>query len=852
MDAPLPPGAPPPVLAVLPRLRAVLTEGNSAVLQAPPGAGKTTLVPPALMEEGWLGGRRMVLLEPRRVAARAAAGWMAAALGEAPGGRVGYRIRGDSRVGPRTRIEVVTEGILTRMLQDDPALEGTGLLLFDEFHERNLQGDLGLALALQSRELLRPDLRIVVMSATLDTGGVAALLGDAPVISTPGRSHPVEVHYRTRPRTGWIEPVAAATVRRVLEEHEGDVLVFLPGTGEIRRTEEALRDPPLPSHVDLLPLHGSLPGEVQDRALRPSPPGRRRVVLSTDLAESSVTLAGVRVVIDGGLSRVPRFDPRSGMTGLETIPVSRASAEQRAGRAGREGPGHCHRLWTEAEQATLPERSVPEILDADLAPLALELALRGVSDPGELRWMDPPPAGALAGARELLADLGALDERGVITPHGRAMASAGVHPRLAHLILASITRGAGDADVACDLAALLEERDLLRGDGPPDPDLSLRLALVRGEGVNVANLDRGTLHRIRGEGERLRRRFGVADGGGARGGKGSRGAPPRVDPLDVGRMLLLAYPDRVGLAREGRRGAFRLSGGRGAAVPIEHPLAGVSRLVAPRLMGGAGEDRVLLAAPVTEEAIREVLGHRIRRTERVEWDSRNDVVTALWEERLGALVLRAGSLHEPDPEALMEALMEGIRRSGGELLPWSAPSRSLLERVGFLHRLDPEEWPLLDPGVLMETLPEWLGPWLGGVRRMGQLSRLDMEQILLALLPHGSRERLERLAPATLEVPSGSRIPLDYGDPGGPVLAVRLQELFGLPETPRVAGGRVPVTLHLLSPARRPVQVTRDLASFWRSGYAEVRKELRARYPKHAWPEDPLTAEPLRGAKRRS
>jgi len=607
-------GGAPPVLAILPALREALAAGSPVVLQAPPGAGKTTLVPPALLEESWLAGQRMILLEPRRVAARAAAGWMAAALGEAPGGRVGYRIRGESRVGSATRIEVVTEGILTRMLQDDPALEGVGLLLFDEFHERNLQGDLGLALALQSRELLRPDLRIVVMSATLEMVGVSALLGDASVLSTPGRSFPVEIHYRSRPRTTRVEASAAAAVRVALDQDEGDVLVFLPGTGEIRRTVEALGDPPLPSTVDLLPLHGSLPGEAQDRALRPSPPGRRRVVLSTDLAETSVTLDGVRVVVDGGLARVPRFDPRSGMTGLETVVVSRSSAEQRAGRAGRTAPGRCYRLWTEGEQAALPERPVPEILDADLAPLALELALRGVGDPQELRWMDPPPPGTLAGARDLLAELGALDG-GVITPHGRAMATAGVHPRLAHLLLVAVGEGAEPGGLACDLAALLEERELIRGEGFADPDLPLRLAAVRGEGVHIPELDRGVLHRVRAEGVRLRKRFGVRE---VRRPGGSQG----VDPYEVGRLLLLAYPDRVAMARPGRRGAVRLSGGRGAFLPPEHPLAGADLLVAARLMGGTGEDRILLAAPVREGDIREGMGTRIHRVERVEWDPR--------------------------------------------------------------------------------------------------------------------------------------------------------------------------------------------------------------------------------------
>jgi ATP-dependent helicase HrpB len=834
-----------PVQEALPRLRAALQQERSAVLAAPPGAGKTTAVPLALLDEPWMTGKRMILLEPRRVAARAAAARMAEVLGEGVGRTVGFRIRGESRVGPLTRIEVVTEGILTRLLQDDPSLEGVGLVLFDEFHERSLHGDLGLALTLEARDLFSPDLRVLVMSATLETGPVASLLGGAPVVEAHGRSHPVEIRYRGRPWPGRVEGVVAPAIRRVLEEEEGDILVFLPGVGEIRRVEAALRGEGLPPGVELLPLHGSLPGEAQDRALRHLRGGGRRVVLSTDIAETSLTLEGVRVVVDAGLARIPRFDPRTGMTRLDTVRVSKTSADQRCGRAGRTAPGVCHRLWTVEEHAALPERGVPGILEADLASLALELAVWGVSDPGTLRWLDLPPAGSFAGARELLAGLGALDDAGAVTAHGRAIAAAGVHPRLAHLLLWARGEGNEVLQLASEVAAILEERDFVTGESSrDDPDLSLRVALVRGAPPGGVPVDRRGLERVRQESRRLMARMGGTSAG-------ARGAIGELDGEEVGRLLALAYPDRVAMARPGGRGRFLLAGGRGAFVPPGHPLAVAPFLVAARLLGQGAEDRILLAAPLNEEDLRSTFRERIRPEDRVEWDSASGGVLARREERFGALVLRAAPLPDPDPALLARALLEGIRATGPEALPWSEDAWRLVRRVAFVSAVEPGGWPDLSPPSLMASLEGWLLPWMTGFRRLGDLRGLDLERVLEGLLPPGWRPRLDRLAPPTLQVPSGSSVAVDYSDADSPVLAVRLQELFGLSETPRVGGGRVPVTLHLLSPARRPVQVTRDLASFWRSAYPEVRRELRARYPKHSWPEDPLRAEPVRGVPRK-
>lgn len=833
-----------PIEEAIPQLRDVLRAHTSAVLQAPPGAGKTTRVPLALLDEPWLEARRIVMLEPRRLAARAAAARMASTLGERVGETVGYRVRMDTRVGPRTRIEVVTEGVLTRLLQSDPTMQGVGLVVFDEFHERSLHADLGLALCLQARELLRDDLRILVMSATLDGGSVAALLGrdggagPAPIVTSEGKSYPVETRYRARPVEGWIEPLVARAVQDALESDPGDLLVFLPGAGEILRVQERLRDANLPVGVQVFPLYGNLSQEIQDRAIQPAPPGVRKVVLSTSIAETSLTIEGVRVVIDSGRMRVPRFDPRIGMSRLETITVSRASADQRRGRAGRVAPGVCYRLWTESEQHQLVPFSAPEILDADLAPLALDLALWGVSDPASLRWLDPPPGGAFAQARELLRELGALDALGSVTSHGRRMAELPLHPRLAHMILTA--ESLGRSGLACEMAALLAERDLFRRDGNiPDVDLRLRLDALHqvqrgGRGSAPGDpVDRGMARRIAEEARQLCRRAGVRDSGSDRG----------TDA--VGLLLALAFPDRIAQRRTGGGGRFLLRNGRGASLPGAQTLESSAYLVAAELDGQGKESRILLAAPIELQEMEEHFADQIQQLSTVGWDPEVQAVRARKREQLGALVLREGPLLDPEPEAVTDALLEGVEREGLQMLPWSREARQLQQRLIFLRRLD-ASWPDVSDASLAASLNEWLRPFVHGLRRRDDLQRLDLANVLLAQLPWERRRELDEQAPTHLEVPSGSRITIDYGDPQAPVLAVRLQEVFGLRETPRIARGRVPLTLHLLSPAQRPVQVTRDLASFWRSTYFEVKKDLKGRYPKHYWPEDPLQAAPTR------
>jgi len=817
-----------PVDEALPRLKAALEARSGVVLVAPPGAGKTTRVPLALLDAPWLGAAKIVMQEPRRLAARAAARRMAASLGETVGETVGYRVRFDTKVGPRTRIEVVTDGLFLRLLQADPALENVGCVIFDELHERGLDSDLSFALTREAQSALRPDLRIVAMSATLDPGPVAARLGGAEIVESQGRMFPVETRYLDREPMGRIEDTVASAVRRALGEEDGSALVFLPGVGEIRRVEERLRAASLGQEIDIAPLYGDLSPAEQDRAIAPSAAGRRKVVLATSIAETSLTIEGVRIVIDGGQMRVPRFSPRSGMTRLETVRVSQASADQRRGRAGRLSPGVCYRLWAEETQRGLLPFTPPEILDTDLASLALELAAWGVADATTLPWLTPPPPALLATARALLADLSAIDAASSITPHGRAMVRIGLHPRLAHLIVRG--RELGQGRIAALLVAILGERDFLRlPAGQRDADLRHRVDIA------LSGRRDGTLRMIQEAARRLMPRDGRDE------------AP---DLAMTGALLALAYPDRIGRRRPGAAGRYLLSGGRGAALPEGDPLGNEEFLVVADLDGSAQDSRIFLAAPITSDDIEELHGDRIVEERVVRWNARDGAVLARRRRRLGALVLEDKPLAVPDTEEMRVAMLEGVRQLGLAALPWSDELRSLRQRTAFLQHHD-KIWPDLSDAALLASIEDWLGPFLDGVSRRDHLARIDLSSALRARLPHSAQRQLDQLAPTHIEVPSGSRIAIDYSDPAEPALAVRLQEMFGLTDTPRIAGARVPLTVHLLSPARRPVQVTRDLASFWATGYKSVKAELKGRYPRHYWPDDPLIAEPTARARPR-
>jgi ATP-dependent helicase HrpB len=824
-----------PIEDVLPELKRTLESTSACVLEAPTGAGKTTMVPLALKDEPWLKGQKILMLEPRRVAARAAATRMADLIGEKLGETVGYRVRLDSRVGPKTRIEVLTEGLLTRRLQSDPALEGVGLVIFDEFHERSLSADLALALTLETQAALNEKLKVLVMSATLDGARVAKLLDGAPVVRSEGRLFPIETHHVPPPANARIEPAVTNAILRALRETEGGLLVFLPGEGEIRSVERLLAQEDLRG-ATLYPLYGALPADVQDRAIRPAPKSERKIVLATAIAETSLTIEDVRVVIDSGQQRLARYDPASGMTRLVTQRVSLASADQRRGRSGRVAPGVCYRLWDEAETRALTPFTPPEILTSDLAPFALDLAAWGERDASRLKLLDPPPSSTFAEAQELLRELDAIDAENRITAHGRAMLSFGAHPRLAHMMLRARELGLGASAAA--LAAILGERDIIKATREArDADMRLRLEAFAGEAeiVRGVSIDRGALTRAREQARAWRRTLDVKDA--------------TVEPNAAGRLTALAYPERV--AKRRSPGSFRMAGGRGATLAETDPLAAQDYLAIAALDGAGANARIHQAAPLTLVDIEDLFAQHIETRQLTEWSTRDRAVIAREEERLHALILADRPLKKPDPAKVAAAVLAGIRELGLRALPWTDDLEAFRARTTFVRKLEPDAaWPDLSDDALVASLETWLQPFLGQVTRANDFTRIDLSGALHALFDWEKKKRLDALAPTHVTVPSGSHIPIDYSAEA-PVLAVRLQEMFGLADTPAIGNGRVPLTLHLLSPARRPVQVTRDLKSFWKNGYPEVKRDLKGRYPKHHWPDDPWTAIPTARAKPR-
>ncbi len=809
-----------PIEEALPALKAALATHNAAVLVAPPGAGKTTVTPLALLEEPWTAGGKLIVLEPRRIAARAAAERMASTLGEKVGDTVGYRVRLASRISARTRVEVVTEGVFTRMILDDPGLDGVAAVLFDEFHERSLDADLGLAFSKDAQSLLRPDLKLLVMSATLDPALVAALLNDAPIIESLGRMFPVETRYLGRDPALRLEDQVVRAAQKALAEETGSLLVFLPGQGEIVRVAERLAERVTDPAVEIAPLYGALDPATQDRAIAPAAPGRRKVVLATSIAQTSLTIEGVRVVIDAGMARVPRFDPASGLTRLETVRVSAAAADQRRGRAGRTQPGVCYRLWDEPETRSLVPFDRPEMLEADLARVALDLAQWGSGD--TLVFLDPPPAPAMAEARSQLQRLGALDDGGTLTGHGRRMADIALAPRLAHMVLRAAA--SGQAERAARIAALAVERGL----GGRAVDLETRLD----------SFQRDRSPRAR-DAATLARRWAAEAGS----------ATPTAPRLSDALLLAEAWPERIAKAR-GPLGQFQLASGRGVQMDATEPLAKAPWLAVAELGGGAARDRILLAAELEPTELKAAFADRLTREARLEPDTagrlRAKEVVAL-----GRLVLEERLIADPDPGLILQALLDDVRRRGVSALPWGGGAEALRARASFL-RAQGLDAPDLSDLALLAGLDGWLAPALPGRSSLAELRELELEAALRSLVPFEAQRRLDQLAPPRFEAPTGSRLAIDYAAEGGPRVDVRVQELYGLRVHPTVAGGKVPLALALLSPAHRPIQLTKDLPGFWRGSWSDVRKEMRGRYPKHLWPDDPASAAPATRAKPRS
>lgn len=812
-----------PIDEVLPELEKALEADVNAVLVAEPGAGKTTRVPLTLLAASWRGNGKILMLEPRRLAARAAARRMASELGERVGETVGYRVRMDTKVSPKTRIEVVTEGVFTRLILDDPELTGVAAVLFDEFHERSLDGDLGLALALDVQSALREDLRLLPMSATIDAASVAGLLGGCKVIESKGRSFPVETRYLGRTAHERIEPQIASAICKALQEEAGSLLVFLPGQGEIRRVEELLSGR-LPQNCVLSPLYGALDAKAQDAAIRPAPEGLRKIVLASAIAQTSLTIEGIRVVIDSGLARVPRYEPQTGLTRLETVRVSRASADQRWGRAGRTEPGVCYRLWDEAQTVSLPAHENPEILEADLSSFVLDLAAWGVTDPAKLPFLNRPPEGAWSEAAALLNALHALDDNGNLTDEGKALAKLPLAPRLAHMLHKGAARGEGLT--AAYLAVLLSDPGL----GGRDPDLRDQIRRFREDRSPRARDSRAMAERW------LR----LADG------------PPgtSVDPDLAGSLLALAYPDRIAQAR-GQRGRFRLANGRGAELPEEHALASSPFLVVADIQGKAANGRIALCAPIGREDIESDFADDIVEEEDVRLE-KDGSIRARRVRRLGEVELESRQISNPDPSSIERALVRELKRRGAQRLPWTNDQIRWRARINYLRQSGETDLPDVSDEALTEDMSGWLQPFLAGKTSISAVDSACIGDALAAWLPYDMPQKLERLAPSHFTAPTGSRVPIDYGAETGPTISIRVQELFGLAEHPSVCGGRIPLTLELLSPAQRPIQITRDLPGFWAGSWADVKAEMKGRYPRHPWPDDPTQAEATRRAKPRS
>jgi ATP-dependent helicase HrpB len=865
--------APLPIDAVTPDLTAALARATAAVVVAPPGAGKTTRLPLVVAQEPWAVGKRILVLEPRRLAARAAAARMAQTLGEKVGDTVGYRVRFGTQVSKRTRIEVITEGVFTGLIQDDPSLDGVAAVLFDEFHERSLDADLGLALARDAQQGLRDDLRLVVMSATIDGARIAAALEGAPVITSEGRAFAVETRYLGRDSSKPIDLQVADAILRALRAETGSLLAFLPGVAEIRRTETLLQERLADPAVDLFPLHGALDFDAQDRAIAPAAAGRRKVVLATSIAETSLTIEGVRVVVDSGLARVPRYEPDVGLTRLETVRVSRAAADQRRGRAGRTEPGVCYRLWDEPQTASLEPYAQPEILAADLSALVLDLARWGVSDPAKLTFLDQPPAASLNEARTLLTTLGAIEGAGRITPEGKLLNRLPLPPRLARMVVDASREGEGLA--AAEIAAVLTERGL----GGNDVDLRHRVDGLRrdrsGRAMEARRMagrwaDMASPHARARSPDGAKRNPGFPSRHGTASPTESptsppgaaRGAPdygPQERPsiratggeLSLGAILALAYPERIAKNRGAATGAFLLANGRGAYVDPASPLAREPFLAVAELIGGAAQSRITLATAIDLADIEARFADRIEAGEEVTCDPKTLALRARRWRRLGAIALSEQPMPVTPGEATANALTAAIVQAGLDRLPWTKALRQWRDRVQFLRRSEGSEWPDLSDGALASTGETWLAPLLMDKIGVTDLTASEFDAALQGLLPYGLRRRLETEAPTHFDAPSGSRVPIDYEAEEGPKLAIRVQELFGLSRHPAIAGGRVPLVIELLSPAHRPVQVTRDLPQFWRGSYAAVRSEMRGRYPRHPWPEDPASAEATRRAKPR-